>query len=168
MMLRVLWGVDELHLKILAVDWHLSAHVAEVKGTRDHLAVLARVHGRELDGRLGPRLHIVHFLLASRALVVGVEVLQPGQFFVEGVEGVFVLLTVVVDDLGGAVVELLFDFVVAVEDFFEVLFRYIGVTALVHDSFDCCFGCGIHQCQLDQHEIRGIRQDAELHECGLD
>jgi len=64
-------------------------------------------------------------------------------------ECVFIILAILVYDVGSAVVEVLLDFVIAVEYFFEVVFSHIRVTALVHYSLDCCFTGSLHQTHLD-------------------
>lgn len=79
-------------------------------------------------------------------------------------ERVFILLAVLVYYLRGAVVEVLFHFFIGVEDFFEVVFRHVGVTAFVHDALDGCLTCGVHEAHLDQEHVRSIREYPVVHE----
>lgn len=81
---------------------------------------------------------------------------------------VFVVLTVIVYDLGCTIVELLLDFVIALKDFFEVVLAHIGVTYLVHNPLDCSFTCGVHEPHLYQHHVSCVRQYAVVHEEGLE
>jgi len=112
--------------------------------------------------------HVVQLLLPRGAVVIGVELFQPLQLLVQGVVRVFVVLAVIVYDVGGAVVELLLDFVIAVEDFFEVILAHIRVTYLVHNPLDCSFTCGVHEAHLYQHHVSCVRQYAVVHEEGLE
>lgn len=156
-MIRLFARINQLYFKLFPIHTDFSPHVAEVKRPRNHVPLLTGVHGRELDCRFSTGVHIIQLLLPRGAVVIRVELFQPPQFLVQGVECVFVVLAVLVYYLGGAVVELLFDFVVGVEDFFEVLFAHIRVTNFVHNSFDCSFGCGVHKPHLDQHHVSCVR-----------
>jgi hypothetical protein len=80
------------------------------------------------------------------------------------VECVFILLAVLVYYLRSAVVEVLFHFFISVEDFFEVLFRHVGVTAFVHDALDGCLTGGVHEAKLDQEHVRGVREYPVVHQ----
>lgn len=151
MVLRLLWWIDELHFKLLSINWNFSTHVTKVEWTWDHIPVLTRIHGSEFNGCLSTSLHIVYFLLTRCTLVICVELFQPSQFFIYRVEGVFVVLAVIIDYICCTVMELLFNFVIAVEYFFEVILRYVWVTAFVDYSLNCSFGGSVHQTQLDQH-----------------
>jgi len=147
----IFWRINKLYFKLLTIDCNFSTHITKVEWTRDHLSLFTSIHCCKFDSCLCSSVYIVYFLITSSAVIIGIEELQPSQLFVNRVVCVFIIFTILINNLRCAIMELFLYLLITIKYFFKVLLGHIWVTALMHYSFDCCFWSSIHQPELDQH-----------------